>query len=210
MNSSKITRVSAVSAGFSPSRPYLYLKRALDLVLSSVLLAVFAVPMLFIALSVKLDSRGPAVFSQTRVGKDGKCFTIYKFRTMYVTAPHDVPSSELRDREKHVTRVGALLRRTSLDELPQLYNVMRGDMSLVGFRPLCKTERELNSLRLASGAMSLRPGITGLAQVMGRDALDDTQKLRYDADYLAVCSLKTDVTCLFLTVFSVLGGKGAN
>ncbi len=207
MNTSKISRKKPQS--FVRHKAYLHIKRALDLVLASALLVFLALPMILIAVAVRLDSRGAAVFAQKRVGRDGKSFTIYKFRTMYITAPPDTATSMMTERERHITRVGAVLRRTSLDELPQLYNVILGDMSLVGCRPLCESERELNERRLASGVLSLRPGITGLAQVSGRDDLDEHEKLRYDADYTATCSFSLDAYCLWRTVFAVLGGRGA-
>ncbi len=185
------------------------LKRVLDLIFAAVLLIFLSLPMVFIAVLIRLDSSGPAIFKQKRMGKDGESFTIYKFRTMHVTAPSDVATSLLYDRKKHITRVGAFLRRTSLDELPQLLNVVIGDMSLVGCRPLCLTETEINSNRLHDGVLTLRPGITGLAQVKGRDELDDAEKLRYDTEYVSSCSLKTDAYCIWQTVSAVIRCKGA-
>lgn len=186
-------------------RIYGWVKRGMDILLALAAGILLALPMLLIAALICLDSEGDAIFRQQRVGKDGKAFTIYKFRTMHITAPHDMPSRELAA-ERYVTRMGIFLRRTSMDELPQLWNVIRGDMSLVGYRPVCLTETEVNRLRAFQGVFALRPGITGLAQVSGRDRLSDEEKVHLDGWYVRHCSLGLDIWCLVRTAAVVLKG----
>ena len=183
-------------------------KRGMDLFFSAVLLFFLALPMAGIALAVWVSSEGGVIFRQVRVGQNGAPFVCYKFRTMRREAPRDCPSAKLGDRAHWVTPVGRVLRRTSLDELPQLLNVLKGDMSLVGPRPLIPAEESVHELRRRYGADRLRPGITGLAQVRGRDGLDDRRKAAYDARYLRRMSLLTDLSILLLTFFQVPTGEG--
>ena len=183
---------------------YKIVKRILDMTLSALLLALLAPAMLLIALAVRIDTEGNAIFKQTRIGKNGKPFTCYKFRTMYVTAPKNTPKSALLESESHITHVGRFLRRTSLDELPQLYNVLRGEMSIVGPRPLIAEEGEIHELRRRCGVTDTRPGITGLAQISGRDGITDIEKARYDAKYARNISLLTDVKIVFRTAGSIM------
>lgn len=189
---------------------YLPLKRVIDLVSAVLLGLILLIPMAFVALLIRLDSPGPAVFTQERMGKDGKQFTIYKFRTMDIRAPKNVAARELQDPHQYLTRLGSFLRKSSIDELPQIWNIIKGDMSFVGYRPVCLTETELNELRMRCGVFAVRPGITGLAQVSGRDNLSIEQKVRLDAEYVADCSLKKDIICLLMTVKTVLSGEGVN
>ncbi len=160
--------------------------------------------MLIIFIAVKLDTPGKGIFKQIRVGKNGELFVCYKFRTMYTSAPPCRPSSEFYDAHKYVTPVGKFLRRSSLDELPQLYNVLKGDMSLVGPRPLILAESEVHRSRKQSGVYKLRPGITGLAQVRGRDSLNDTEKVALDTKYLMEVGFISDAKILGETVFRVV------
>ena len=185
---------------------YRWVKRALDLVFSSVLLMFFALPMLLIGIAIRIGSRGPAIFRQVRVGRDGVPFVCLKFRTMYQNAPHDKPSAEMRD-GGYVTAVGRFLRRSSLDELPQLLNVLRGEMSLVGPRPLIPCEEEVHRLRRRSGADRLRPGITGLSQIRGRDFLPNREKARLDACYARTLHFGGDLRILAQTLASAFSGK---
>ena len=165
-------------------RHYWVLRRAQDIVFSLIALILLAPLALVISLAIVLDSPGDgAIFRQRRVGRDGKLFWLYKFRTMYQSAPHDMPTSQFNDADRYITRLGAFLRKTSLDELPQLLNVLRGEMSFVGFRPVCTTEHKLNALRAQYGVFDCRPGITGLAQVQGRDDLYYKDKAKVDAEY---------------------------
>ncbi len=164
--------------------------------------------MLVIAVAVRLDSDGEVLFKQRRIGKMGKVFECYKFRTMYKDAPDDRPSSDFADAHKYITRVGAFLRKTSLDELPQLFNVLKGDMSIVGPRPLIIAEREMHEKRMKNGVYSLRPGITGLSQVSGRDRVSDADKIRLDTQYAHSVSLLADVRIVGMTFGRVLRGDG--
>lgn len=188
---------------------YLLVKRIWDMVLALVLCAVLLVPMLVVAVLIRLDSEGPVIFCQQRMGKGGKPFTIYKFRTMTTSAPRDMATRDIKHPDLYVTRLGAFLRRSSIDELPQLINIIKGDMSFVGYRPICLTETDVNDLRRECGVFALRPGITGLAQVSGRDGLNTREKVRLDAQYVSRCSLKMDLTCLLKTVSTVISGEGA-
>lgn len=189
---------------------YLFIKRFADFILSLFGLLVLSVPMAVIAVLIRIDSQGPAIFKQERIGKNGRIFVIYKFRTMKKDAPHDVASCRLENSEQHVTKFGQFLRRTSIDELPQLINILRGDMSIIGYRPVCLTEEKLNHLREEYGVFVLRPGITGLAQVSGRDNINYKDKARLDAQYVSMCSARTDILCLLRTIKIVISGEGVN
>ena len=185
-----------------------YIKRLLD-VLFSVILIIFLIPlMLIISVAIVLDSRGGAIFKQNRMGRNGKAFVCYKFRTMRVDAPHSIPAKELANCERYVTRVGKILRRSSMDELPQLFNVLKGEMSLVGPRPLICEECEVHKIREAAGIYLLRPGITGLAQIKGRNLLCDSEKIENDKLYLDNVGMRLDAKIVFMTIGCVLVGKG--
>lgn len=190
-------------------RPYLAVKRAVDVAVACIGLLVLLVPMLVIAGLIVLESPGPALFKQQRMGLGGKPFTIYKFRTMKKDAPPELATREFADSSDYITGLGGFLRRTSIDELPQLINIIKGDMSIVGYRPVCLTEVKLNDLRMEYGVFRLRPGITGLAQVKGRDALCSPEKALLDKQYVEECSAKLDVWCCLQTVLTVISGKGA-
>ena len=178
-------------------------KRALDIILACVMLVILSLPMLIIALVIKLDSSGGVIFKQTRIGRGGEPFVCYKFRSMLADAPHDLPSAEF-DAPEYITPVGRFLRRTSLDELPQIVNVIKGDMSFVGVRPLIPCEEALHKGRALCGAYELRPGITGLAQICGRDMISDAEKLGFDAEYAKNVGFALDVRIFFLTFSRVL------
>ena len=196
---------TVINAGLSG---YLCCKRIADLVFAFVACVFFLIPMLIVGVLVKLDSQGPAIFTQERLGKNGKVFTIYKFRTMKISAPKDVAAGLFTESDRYITCVGAFLRRTGIDELPQLWNILRGDMSFIGYRPLCLTEREINEERARLGVFSVRPGITGWAQVNGRNNISDEEKARLDAEYVCCLSLKLDLICLLKTVTTILSGEG--
>lgn len=185
-----------------------YGKRILDLVLASVGVIIIFVPMLFVALVIKLDSRGPVLFKQPRYGKDKKPFTVYKFRTMSTDAPADMPTNEFVHAGSYITRFGKIMRKLSIDELPQLVNVLRGEMSIVGPRPVVLTEKELIRQRAKYHANSVKPGITGWAQVNGRDELDYLQKAELDGWYVKNLSFKTDVKCIVKTFYVALSLAG--
>ncbi len=180
----------------------------LDLVFSALLLVFLALPMAGIALAVALSSRGGAIFRQKRIGRNGKPFVCLKFRTMYADAPHDRPSREMKD-GRYVTPIGRFLRKTSLDELPQLYNVLRGEMSLVGPRPLIPCEEEVHTLRRRCGVEALRPGMTGLAQVRGRDLLEGREKARLDTRYAKSATLWGDARIMAQTLSGIFHPQSA-
>lgn len=190
-------------------RPYLVIKRGMDFIFACITLLVLFIPLLIIAGLIKIDSPGSALFKQQRLGLGGKPFTIYKFRTMKKDAPPELATHEFKDSSDYITRIGGFLRRTSIDELPQLLNIIKGDMSFVGYRPVCLTEEKLNDLRMEYGVFALRPGITGLAQVKGRDTLRSPEKALFDKQYVEECSLKMDIWCCLKTVWTVISGKGA-
>lgn len=183
------------------------MRRLFDICVALALLAILALPMLAIALAVALDSPGPVIFKQQRVGRDRKLFWMYKFRTMRVGTP-EVATHLMTDLEKYITRVGRFLRKTSLDELPQLFNVLKGDMSIIGPRPALYNQYDLIEMRERAGVNRLRPGITGWAQVNGRDELSLEEKTRYDAEYLRRQSFLLDLKILWLTLRDAGRGKG--
>ncbi len=189
-------------------RAYPYIKRGADFVLS--LLALVCLSPLYIVLSaaVKVTSPGPALFKQRRVGRGGRIFTIYKFRTMRTDTPRDTATHLLSDPGRYITPVGAFLRRSSLDELPQFFNVLKGDMSIVGPRPALYNQYDLIAAREAAGVNKVRPGITGWAQINGRDELPIPVKVKYDREYVENLSLKMDVRCFFGSVLAVLRADG--
>ena len=187
---------------------YATVKRVLDVFFSSLLLFFLALPMLLIWFSVRISSRGEGIFKQARIGKNGKSFVCYKFRTMYKDAPSNTPSSDFASVEKYVTPIGRILRRTSLDELPQLYNVLKGDMSLVGPRPLIFEETEMHRMRKEAGVYSIRPGLTGLSQINGRDSITDERKAELDRAYLEAFGFIQDVKIIGKTVTGVISGDG--
>lgn len=187
---------------------YRFVKRSFDLAVSLVLLAVLLVPMLLTAAVISCDSNGGAVFRQKRIGMDGKEFYIYKFRTMYTSAPSEASTSSLTDSDSYITRVGAFLRRMSIDELPQLVNILKGDMSFVGPRPLIRGETDIHDLREAAGVYSVRPGMTGWAQINGRDDISVERKVELDTEYVERCSVLFDARILIDTVRVVLHGDG--
>jgi len=190
------------------NRSYISWKNALDAVGAALLLAALSPLLLLVALAIRLDSRGPAIYRQRRVGKLGSDFVILKFRTMKVDAP--VLSTADMQKQKAIpfTRIGPFLRKTNLDELPQLWNILKGQMSFIGPRPALPTQEDVVNLRRRLGADRVRPGITGLAQVMGRDELDVDSKVGYDAEYCRNLSLALDLKVFCLTFVAVLSAKG--
>ncbi len=188
---------------------YRFIKRSFDLAVSLTLGLILLLPLAVLCLWVRLDSPGPALFSQKRMGKDGKVFVIYKIRTMQLEAPHDVATNDLEDLDQVTTKLGRFLRKTSLDELPQLWNVICGDMSLVGYRPVCLSEEWLNQQRLERGVFRVRPGITGYAKVKGRDDIGPAEKVELDAYYVEHRGFGLDLWCLFRTVGVLFTREGA-
>lgn len=186
------------------------IKRLLDVVISLISLIVLSPLLLLIALAVKLTSKGPVIFRQKRYGKDKVLFDICKFRTMRTDAPKDVPTNDLRGAKSFITPVGRFLRMTSLDELPQLWNILKGDMSLIGPRPALWNQYDLMALRDQYGASHICPGLSGWAQVNGRDYLsrDLEKKARRDAEYAHHISFAFDLKCFLLTIVKVFNRQG--
>ncbi len=189
---------------------YIFLKYFIDVSVAYILLLLCYIPMMIIALLIKISDGGPVIFRQIRVGMHGKCFVCYKFRTMRCDAPREMSTREFVNAGEYITPLGAFLRRTSLDELPQLFNVLAGEMSLVGPRPLIPNEKEMHARRKEFGVYQVRPGITGLAQVCGRDRLDDIRKAECDAIYVSNMSFVCDLHIIFTTVRGVLKREGIN
>lgn len=187
---------------------YTDVKRCVDAVLSLAAIIVMWQIICIIAAAVWLDNPGPILFRQRRLGMGGRYFDILKFRTMRTDAPKDVPTHQLKNPEQYVTRVGRLLRRTSLDELPQLYNILVGDMSIVGPRPALWNQYDLISIRERTNVNDIRPGLTGLAQIKGRDELPIKVKAKYDAIYKRNESLWLDTAIIALTIRQVIAGAG--
>ncbi|MDR2506240.1 MAG: sugar transferase [Oscillospiraceae bacterium] len=187
---------------------FLKLKRTMDILLSVVMLIVFAPLFALVAVLIKMDSPGSILFAQNRVGRGGKLFRIYKFRSMYTHVPSSVATKNLLDSKLCITKIGRVLRKSSIDELPQLINVLKGEMSLIGPRPLVPEEREIHELRRELGAYTVRPGITGLSQVNGRDIVDAKSKAETDAWYASNISLWLDVKIVFYSVLCVVTARG--
>lgn len=188
-----------------------YLKRPLDIGISSLSIIFLSWLLLLIAILIKIDSpKEKVLFLQKRSGKNNKVFTIYKFRTMRSEAPHQIATNDFKSAEKYITRIGRFLRKSSLDELPQLFNVIKGDMSLVGPRPLIPAELTVLQLRTLSHANEVLPGITGLAQVKGRDNLDANSKAKYDHEYAKNISFKLDGKIIIKTITDVIQSKNIN
>jgi O-antigen biosynthesis protein WbqP len=191
----------------APPRSAYFIKRLLDVGASLVGLALLWPVFLLVAMAIKLDSPGPIIFRQTRIGRRQIQFQILKFRTMRTDTP-DLPTDQMQKLPSPITRVGRLLRRTSLDELPQFINVVRGEMSLVGPRPALYNQDDLIAAREAEGVHSIPPGITGWAQINGRDELAVPEKVRLDAWYLEHFSLWLDVRILARTITAVFSKRG--
>ena len=183
-------------------------KRLLDVILSLGGILVLSPVYLILALAIKLDSPGPVFFKQKRVGIHKTHFSILKFRTMRIDTPHDMPTHLLENPDQWITRVGKFLRKTSLDELPQIFNIFVGQMSVIGPRPALWNQYDLLDERDKYGANDIRPGLTGWAQINGRDELEIGVKARYDGEYVQKMSFGFDVRCFFGTIFSVLRSDG--
>ena len=191
-----------------------FLKRLFDLVLSFLGIIVLAIPMLILAILIKCDSKGPVFFTQKRVGKRKKTFMILKFRTMRTDTPHDAPTHELSDPKKWITKVGGFLRKTSLDEIPQIFNIFVGQMSIIGPRPALWNQDDLIEERDKYGANDVKPGLTGWAQINGRDELEIPVKAKLDGEYVEKLNagkfkgIAMDWKCFWGTIFSVLKSDG--
>jgi O-antigen biosynthesis protein WbqP len=185
------------------------MKRLIDAAAALILMALMGLPMAIIAAAIRAGSRGPALYWSDRIGRDNVIFRMPKFRTMHLNTPA-MATHLLSDPDRHVTPIGRRLRRTSLDELPQLFSVLKGDMSFVGPRPALFNQHDLIALRTARGVHRLMPGITGWAQVNGRDELPIPLKVEFDAQYLQQRSTGMDLRILALTVLRVLKRQGVS
>ena len=187
---------------------YLRVKRVIDFVLATIGLIVLSPLFLIIAVAIKIDSKGPVLFKQKRVGIHKTHFDMLKFRTMSIEAPSHIPTHLLENPEQYITKVGRLLRKTSFDEWPQILNIIAGDMSIIGPRPALWNQGDLVAERDKYGANNIRPGLTGWAQINGRDELSIEVKARLDGEYVEKFSLIVDMKCFFMTIVSVLKRDG--
>lgn len=193
-----------------PSKSYAHAKRLFDIVFSAAALVILSPVFAGCAIAVKATSPGPVIFRQQRWGRSGGRFTCYKFRTMLAETPPNMKAADFKDKGSYMTRPGGFLRRWSLDELPQLANVLKGDMSLIGPRPVIIAEGRLIDLRRPLGADWVRPGLSGWAQVNGRNLVDDEEKAFLDGEYVANMSLAFDARIFFKSITVVVGRTGVD
>lgn len=187
---------------------YLKGKRGLDFVLSFIGLVILSPLFLCLIIAIKIDSKGPVLFRQKRVGIHKSYFQILKFRTMRIDTPKDMPTHLLQNPEQYITKVGKFLRKTSLDELPQIINILKGDMAIIGPRPALWNQYDLIAERDKYGANDVRPGLTGWAQINGRDELEIPVKAKLDGEYVRKMGVWMDLKCFFGTFISVLRADG--
>lgn len=185
-----------------------FFKRMIDFILSVAGIIVLFPILLVLSILIKCTSKGPILFKQKRVGKNDTHFMIYKFRTMRSDTPKDMPTHLLEDPDRFITPIGHFLRMTSLDELPQLFNIAKGDMAVVGPRPALWNQYDLIALRDENGSSKIRPGLTGLAQISGRDELEISKKAALDGQYAQKITFLEDLRIFFATFFSVLRHEG--
>ncbi|MCO8291372.1 sugar transferase [Tetragenococcus halophilus] len=185
-----------------------YIKRALGFFLSLIGIIILSPILLIICLAIKIDSKGPIIFKQKRVGKNKKYFNIYKFRTMKSETPKEMPTHLLNNPDAFITKVGKFLRKTSLDELPQLFNILKGDMAVIGPRPALWNQYDLIAERDKYGVNEAQPGLTGLAQISGRDELEIPVKAQIDGKYTSNISFMMDVKCFVGTILSIVKSDG--
>ena len=186
----------------------LFIKRLFDIILSLVGLVVLSPVFLVLSIAILIDDFGPVFFAQKRVGKGKRFFKLYKFRSMKMCTPHDMPTHLLENPEQYITRVGHFLRKFSLDELPQIWNILKGDMSIIGPRPALWNQDDLVAERDKYGANDVLPGLTGWAQINGRDELEIPVKARLDGEYVRCLGFLFDCRCFWGTIFSVLRHDG--
>lgn len=185
-----------------------FFKRLFDICLSFMGLVVLLPVWVIVAIIIKVDSKGPVLFKQLRYGKDKKLFTIHKFRSMKVNAPSDLATRDVANPDELITKVGKFIRKTSIDELPQIWDIFVGNMSIIGPRPVIEKESDLIEEREKYNANSVRPGLSGLAQISGRDVLGVEEKARLDGEYVENVSLAMDVKCFIGTILKVLKRDG--
>ncbi|WP_078543557.1 sugar transferase [Litchfieldia alkalitelluris] len=187
---------------------YMKIKRMIDIILSLIGLIVLSPIYLILIIAIKIESRGPVLFKQKRVGINKTHFNILKFRTMRIDTPKDTPTHLLENPDQYITKMGKFLRKTSLDELPQIWNIFVGQMSIIGPRPALWNQYDLIEERDKYGANDVPPGLTGWAQINGRDELPIEIKAKLDGEYVEQLSLLMDIKCFFLTIVSVLRSDG--
>lgn len=187
---------------------YIKVKRLIDIVLSLIGMILLSPVFILLMLAIKLDSKGPVLFKQKRVGINKTYFNILKFRTMKIDTPKDTPTHLLENPEQYITRMGKFLRKTSLDELPQIWNIFIGQMSIIGPRPALWNQDDLIAERDKYGANDIRPGLTGWAQINGRDELPIEVKAKLDGEYVEQMSFWMDIKCFFGTIISVFKSDG--
>ena len=185
-----------------------FIKRVIDIVLSLIGILCLGIPMLVVALIIKIEDPGPAIFKQKRVGKNKEFFQLYKFRSMRMDTPHDTPTHLLENPEQYILKSGKIIRKLSIDELPQLFNILKGDMSIIGPRPALWNQDDLVAERDKYGANDVLPGLTGWAQINGRDELEIPVKARFDGEYVKKESFLFDLKCFFGTIGKVFAGDG--
>ena len=191
-----------------------FIKRFIDILLSGIGIVVLAIPMGIVALIIKVDDPGPAIFTQKRVGLHKGYFTLYKFRSMKLSTPHDTPTHLLENPEQYLLKCGKIIRKLSIDELPQLFNIFKGDMSIIGPRPALWNQDDLVAERDLYGANDVKPGLTGWAQINGRDELEIPIKAKLDGEYAVSLNsggfkaFAMDVKCFFGTIGKVLKSDG--
>jgi O-antigen biosynthesis protein WbqP len=190
------------------SSMYMKIKRLIDIVLSFLGIIVLSPVFLLLIIAIKLESRGPVLFKQKRIGIHKTHFYILKFRTMKINTPKDTPTHLLENPEQYITRVGKFMRKTSLDELPQILNILVGEMSIIGPRPALWNQYDLIAEREKFGANDIPPGLTGWAQINGRDELPIDVKAMLDGEYVQKIGFKMDVKCFFGTILSVAKSDG--
>lgn len=187
---------------------YEFFKRAFDIFCSFFAIILLGLPMLVVAIAIKIDSKGPVLFKQDRIGRYKKIFKILKFRSMYTDTDPNAPTHQLGNATSHITKVGAFIRKTSIDELPQLFNIFVGQMSFVGPRPALWNQDDLVAERDKYHANDVKPGLTGLAQISGRDELEIPVKAKFDGEYVEKRGFFYDIGLIFKTVFSVFKHEG--
>ncbi len=185
-----------------------FFKRLIDILISLVGILVLAIPMLIIVILIKIDDPGPVLFKQKRVGKHKTYFQLIKFRSMKMTTPHDVPTHQLENPEQYLLKIGGALRKYSLDELPQLFNIVKGDMSIIGPRPALWNQDDLVAERDKYGVNDVKPGLTGWAQINGRDELEIPVKAKLDGEYVEKMGFGMDCRCFLGSIGKVLKHEG--
>ena len=182
---------------------YRFIKRLIDITFSMLGIIILSPVLIVVSILIKLESRGPIIFKQLRAGKNSKPFYIYKFRSMKIDTPN-IATNDFTNASYYITKIGKFIRKTSLDEMPQLFNILKGDMSIVGPRPVILEESELIELRQAHNIDKILPGITGWAQINGRDNIGNKEKVKYDYEYLSRKSVLMDVYIILMTALKVL------